>query len=85
MSEVPRSFNVKLLKRSVRLAGHPTSLSLEEDFWDILEAAAEADDISLAQLLNDIDQKRDGPMASASRVFALRRLLEEVEHLRSRS
>lgn len=82
MSEQPSSFNLKLQKRSVRLAGHPTSLSLEEEFWDVLEAAAEADGVPLARLLNQIDQERDGPLASSARVYAIRRLLEEVEHLR---
>lgn len=82
MSETPASFNPKLLKRSVRLAGHPTSISLEEEFWDVLEAAAEADSVPLPQLLNSIDAERDGPLASAARVYALRRVLEEVEHLR---
>ena len=82
MSEQPSSFNLKLQKRSVRLAGHPTSLSLEEEFWDILEAAADADGLSLAQLLNRIDADRDGPLASAARVYAVRRLREEIEHLR---
>lgn len=82
MSDGPATFNVKLQKRSVRLAGHPTSISLEEEFWDILEAAADADEISLAQLLNQIDHEREGPLASAARVYAVRRLLEEVEHLR---
>ena len=85
MSETPPSFNPKLLKRSVRLAGHPTSLSLEEEFWDILEAAADADEISLAQLLSTIDAERDGPLASAARVYAVRRLTQEVEHLRKRA
>ena len=83
MSEQPASFNLKLLKRSVRLAGHPTSISLEEEFWDVLEAAAEIDGLSLARLLNHIDQNREGPLASAARVYAIRRLLEEVKHLRS--
>ena len=87
MSETPAAFNphplkAKLIKRSVRLAGHPTSISLEEEFWEILEAAAEADGIPLAQLLNHIDAERDGPLASAARVYAVRRLTEEVEHLR---
>ena len=83
MSEQPASFNLKLLKRSVRLAGHPTSISLEEEFWDVLEAAAEIDGLSLARLLNHIDQNREGPLASAARVYAIRRLLEEGKHLRS--
>ncbi len=82
MSEAPAPFNVKLIKRSVRLAGHATSLSLEEEFWEVLEAAAEADGTPLSHLLNVIDRDRTGPLASAARTYALRRLLEEIEHLR---
>ena len=85
MPQTPASFNPQLLKRSVRLAGHPTSISLEEAFWDILEAAAEADGVSLAQLLNQIDAERSGPLASAARVYAVQRLTEEVAHLRQRA
>ena len=39
-------------------------------------------DLSLAQLLNQIDAVRIGPLASAARVYAVRRPTEEVEHLR---
>ena len=85
MSEPPASFNPKLQKRSVRLAGHPTSLSLEDEFWDVLEAAAEAEGLPLARLLNQIDQDRDGPLASAARVYAVRRLREELEQMRRRA
>ncbi len=82
MSEAPAPFNAKLVKRSVRLAGHATSLSLEEEFWEVLEAAAKADAKPLSHLLNAIDRDRTGPLASAARVYALQRLLEEIEHLR---
>lgn len=62
-----------LRKRSVNLAGHATSLALEPEFWDALEAAAERDAVSLAGLIQRIDNARgERPLASACRVFALR-------------
>jgi predicted DNA-binding ribbon-helix-helix protein len=63
-----------LKKRSVNLAGHATSLALEPEFWRVLEAAAMADAVSLAALIQTIDTGRgERPLASACRVFALKR------------
>jgi predicted DNA-binding ribbon-helix-helix protein len=59
-----------LLKRSVNLAGHATSLALEPEFWASLEAMAEGS--SLASLIAQIDLKRGArPLASACRVACL--------------
>ena len=59
-----------LVKRSVNLAGHATSLALEPEFWTVLEAMA--DGRSLAGLIAEIDLKRgERPLASACRVAAL--------------
>lgn len=59
-------------KRSVSLAGHPTSVALEPEFWAALEARAAAEGLSLAALLARLDDGR-GPrsLASACRVAAL--------------
>jgi len=63
-----------LKKRSVNLAGHATSLALEPEFWAALERAAIDDALSLAALIQSIDTGRgERPLASACRVFALRR------------
>ena len=63
-----------LKKRSINLAGHATSLALEPEFWAVLQAAAGADKISIAGLIQRIDAGRgERPLASACRVFALRR------------
>ena len=62
-------------KRSVKIAGHKTSISLEPVFWDLLKARAEAEGRSINQLVEEIDRKRDGNLSSAIRVFL-------VEHLR---
>jgi predicted DNA-binding ribbon-helix-helix protein len=65
-----------LRKRSVSIAGHRTSISLEPEFWTALEAAAAARGWSLARLIGEIDRTRDQQQAgrnlsSALRVFLL--------------
>lgn len=62
------------LKRSLTIAGHRTSLSLEPEFWDALKQAAAAQSKSLAALVGEIDQARDGRnLSSAIRVWILQR------------
>ncbi|HSV28306.1 MAG TPA: ribbon-helix-helix domain-containing protein [Candidatus Omnitrophota bacterium] len=58
-------------KRSIMIAGHATSVSLEEEFWDELRAIAEARGASINQLVAGIDAGRDGNLSSAIRVFVL--------------
>lgn len=69
-----------LRKRSITLAGHATSLALEEDFWRELDAAAETEGAPLARLIARIDEERaqsdpEAPLSSACRVWVLRRVL----------
>jgi predicted DNA-binding ribbon-helix-helix protein len=67
-----------LVKRSVSLAGHRTSLALEPAFWRVLEAMAAARGLSLAGLVAEIDGGRDArPLASACRLAALAHALGE--------
>jgi len=64
-----------LTKRSLSLAGHRTSLSLEAEFWAELDRAAREDGVSLAGLVGEIDIARgDEPLASSVRVWILKRL-----------
>ena len=58
-------------KRSVRIAGHSTSLSLEAEFWLELKRIAERDGVSLNQLIASIDTRRSGNLSSSLRVFVL--------------
>ncbi len=58
-------------KRSVLIAGHPTSVSLEEEFWDALKAEAAARGVSVNALIEEIDAGRTGNLSSAIRVFVL--------------
>jgi predicted DNA-binding ribbon-helix-helix protein len=62
------------LKRSLTIAGHRTSLSLEPEFWDALKVAAAAENKSVAALAGEIDAGRVGRnLSSAIRVWILRR------------
>lgn len=61
-------------KRSVTIAGHRTSLSLEPEFWDLLHDAAEEDGVSLSQLVARIDEERTTNLSSAIRVWLVKRL-----------
>jgi predicted DNA-binding ribbon-helix-helix protein len=61
-----------LRKRSLQLAGHRTSIALEEEFWRVLEEMAAARGQSLAGLVLRIDAERgESPLASACRLAAL--------------
>jgi predicted DNA-binding ribbon-helix-helix protein len=64
-------------KRSVKLSGHTTSISLEQPFWDVLRASAAARGLSLNVLIGAIDQVRAVNLSSALRVFALREAAEK--------
>lgn len=46
------------VKRSVEIAGHKTSISLEPLFWDMLRAAAEAEGTPINALVARIDEER---------------------------
>jgi predicted DNA-binding ribbon-helix-helix protein len=62
-----------LIKRSFSLAGHRTSVALEEEFWTTLNRMAQTRGQTLSTLVATVDATRDPdrPLASALRVFAL--------------
>jgi predicted DNA-binding ribbon-helix-helix protein len=64
--------DVAIRKRSVLVAGHATSVSLEPEFWDELRRIAAARGLSLSALIAEIDARR-GPrnLSSALRVHVL--------------
>jgi predicted DNA-binding ribbon-helix-helix protein len=65
---------LKIVKRSIRIARHNTSLSLESEFWDELKRLAKAQKLSLNQLAAKIDKGREGNLSSALRLYVLREL-----------
>lgn len=60
-----------LRKRTIRLARHNTSIALEPEFWNALEAAAQRSGQTVPTLVAAIDAKRTGGLASAIRVAML--------------
>ena len=60
-----------LEKRSVTIAGHRTSVSLEAPFWDALKEIAAARGLATNALIAEIDRGRDGNLSSAIRLFVL--------------
>lgn len=63
-----------LCKRSVVIAGHGTSVSLELAFWQALKAIAARRHVSVARLIAEVDAGRSGNLSSALRVFILREI-----------
>lgn len=69
-------------KRSVTIAGHRTSVSLEQAFWDALREIAERRGLSLARLVGEIDRANPrapgiasgANLSSALRVYVLEQL-----------
>lgn len=71
------------VKRSVEIAGHKTSISLEPLFWDMLREAAVRDAVPINALVARIDEERiraETPpgLASAIRVWLVKSALEQA-------
>ncbi len=66
-------------KRSVEIAGHRTSLTLEATFWNALKRLAARDGVSINKLIERIDRDRHGNLSSAVRVYVLERLEAEAD------
>ena len=62
-----------VVKRSVAIRGHRTSISLEEPFYEELERIARRRDMAIAALIAHIDENRppDTNLSSAIRLFVL--------------
>lgn len=59
-------------KRSVDIAGHRTSVSVEEPFWEALQDIAARKKTSVSELIVGIDRTRDGNLSSAIRLYVLK-------------
>jgi predicted DNA-binding ribbon-helix-helix protein len=70
-------------KRSLTIGGHPTSITLEEAFWDELIALAEARRLSLSALVAEIDKQRPEPgnLTSALRLHVLELLKRKISRV----
>lgn len=63
--------NGGLRKRSVVIAGHATSLTLEEPFWQDLREVARRRGWSMTAVISAVDAGRNGNLSSALRLFVL--------------
>jgi predicted DNA-binding ribbon-helix-helix protein len=72
----------QIVKRSIVIAGHKTSVSLEEPFWRAFKEIAAERELTLSQLAGSIDsERRQGNLSSAIRLFVLRSYREQLaEH-----
>jgi predicted DNA-binding ribbon-helix-helix protein len=75
-------------KRSITIAGHRTSISVEDAFWEALGELAEADGRSAADLVREIDKSRGGnggsgrsesepSLSAAIRLYVLERMRKQ--------
>jgi predicted DNA-binding ribbon-helix-helix protein len=66
-------------KRSIMVAAHKTSVSLEDEFWDGLREIARKRQMTPSELVADIDVGREHPnLSSAVRLFVLRFYRDQV-------
>lgn len=70
--EPTSEFNPDIVKRSVVVAGHKTSVSLEDAFWHALKDIARERSMSLRSIVAEIDaSRRGGNLSSAVRLYVL--------------
>ena len=70
-----------IIKRSISLNDHKTSVSLEEPFWVELKSIAAERQVTLSDLVSKIDAERQqGNLSSALRLFVLARFCPEAAH-----
>ena len=67
-----------VVKRSIVINGHKTSVSLEDAFWTDLKTIARAQQVTLSELVTKIDGAREqNNLSSAIRLFVLRHFRSE--------
>ena len=60
-----------LIKKSITINNHRTSLSLESEFWEAIKIVSKIKNCSIQTLIEHIDEKRKTSLASSTRVFLL--------------
>lgn len=63
--------DARLEKHSVTIAGHRTSISLERVFWRHFRRLAEKQQLSVNELIRQIDEARAGSLSGAIRVYIM--------------
>ena len=68
---------MSLLKKSFTIGNHRTSISLEPEFWHVLELKANEEDVSLSKLVLKIDNEKPkdyNNLASYIRIWVLKKI-----------
>ena len=69
-----------ILKRSIAVSGHKTSVSLEDEFWKCLREIAGEHRKTLSELIGDINAERQfANLSSAIRMYVLKHYRDQVE------
>ncbi|XDZ66189.1 ribbon-helix-helix domain-containing protein [Alphaproteobacteria bacterium LSUCC0684] len=77
-----------MIKRSLSIKGHRTSISLEEPFWQVLAGIARREGLSLSALVARIDLERTaalarganmGGLSSEIRIYVLKDVLSRID------
>ena len=68
-------------KISISLSGHQTSISLEQEFFDVLKTLARQENKSVATIIKEIDDNRkpDSNLSSEIRIWILKQLLKTTK------
>jgi predicted DNA-binding ribbon-helix-helix protein len=75
-----------VVKRSVVVAGHKTSVAVEDAFWKALKEIAADQSMTLSDLVSSIDaERRHGNLSSAIRVFVLEHFRKQAASARPRA
>ena len=80
-----RAMRTSVAKRSIVIAGHKTSVSLEDAFWKTLKEIADRRHLTLSELVATIDGERQrGNLSSAIRLFVLDFYRDQVSEYEKR-
>jgi predicted DNA-binding ribbon-helix-helix protein len=75
-----------VIKRSIVIAGHKTSVSLEDAFWNGLKEVAASRKMALSELVEAIDANREhGNLSSTIRLFVLGFYLDQISDYQGRA
>ena len=65
-------------KISVSLSGHQTSVSIEQEFFDVLQKIAKKRNVSIASIIKNIDETRnpESNLSSETRIWILKQVMK---------
>ena len=67
-----------LIKKSITIKKHRTSISLEREFWEALKIIATEKSSTVERIISDIDLHRNTSLASSTRIFILQYFLKQT-------